>query len=549
MRKEFELLLANKGYIINYCHEDLIENENDKLAYDFSLSLSSLGYKLDKQSFELINFMNKEDLSKLYFRTINLLKSVKGANVKHVIFYKDFPNMKHYSTDEYYIRALLHYYTSSKDSYGYLGQDIEESFKEKLDDITQLDNISIISEDVAYRMLVKYFTNLLEGKTIISEANRGLLKIFIEEYNNALKPNIIPMRINLIMYIDISLNICKDKKIGDALESINLSFIKTITDVLRLYAVISKGDPSLDGEVSFISLDRKARRIFLDLLDFICEKNNNAVDDMASHEFLWKRALEKLHIGEYRRSYPNAYYVASLIRNGNYRTYNYKIEKAIEDKDEETLYLLLCSRPGVFARNLDSLIRNDNLDNNNILKAFKSIIKKISNPVLISLLNYYKNRNDLSNVRSFMYRKSLNYVIYTCEENRKPIDENIINNLIMMIEKRLIKVYSKQELIDNVYLSDEMKNYMIPTNNRNQSLGYKTVGFCSRIKLDSGENNILRFFTHWKNGNSRVDIDLSVELFDEDYNYLTTVGWHNMYGGHHIQTYHSGDIVTAPNGA
>ena len=549
MRREFKLLLASKGYIVNDFSHNYLVCDNDKLAYEFSLSLSSLGFKFDKDSFNLVKKLNHNALKFLYFETIDLLKELKGDNVCHIIFYKDFPNMEKYDEFDYYLRALLHYYTSNKDSYGYLGQDIEEELKENLTEVYKLDDLSLISNERGINILFKYFSNLLEGKTIISEANIKLLKLFILEYGFSLKPNNIPMRVNLIKYIHIHLEMVKDKKIGDALEGIDFRFIKTVTDVLRLYAIISDADCSLDGYVYFMSIDRKARRILLELLDRICEDNKYVIDDMAAYEFLWKRALEKLHVGEYKKQFPNIYYVASLIRNGNYRTFNYKVFKAIKDNDEDTLYSLLCSKPGVFARNIDMLLRNDSLDKKRLLNSFKSVSYAISNNVLISLLNFYQNRNHLGSNRSFMYRKNLNYFIYTLAENRNLLDEELINKLIKIIKERLVYNYSNKPTIDKVYLSSDMKNYMLPTNNRNQSSGFKTVGFGSRIKLNSEDKNILRFFTHWKNGDYRVDIDLSLELFDEKYNYVTTVGWHNMAGGKNISTFHSGDIVTAPKGA
>ena len=93
-----------------------------------------------------------------------------------------------------------------------------------------------------------------------------------------------------------------------------------------------------------------------------------------------------------------------------------------------------------------------------------------------------------------------------------------------------------------------MNNYMTPINNKNASSGFHTLSFGSKIKLNS-DKNILRFFTHWKNNHSRIDIDISAELFNTDFEYINSLAWHNMKGGKDIDAYHSGDIVTAPNGA
>ena len=53
-------------------------------------------------------------------------------------------------------------------------------------------------------------------------------------------------------------------------------------------------------------------------------------------------------------------------------------------------------------------------------------------------------------------------------------------------------------------------------------------------------------FVWWKNGRSRVDIDLSAAMYDRDYRYRDTLVYYNLrnFGAHH-----SGDITDAPKGA
>lgn len=543
MRKEFKLVLANMGYLVN--EYDCGDFDNLDLSLFFSKSLSSLGYLLSKDSFTVLNKLNKDDLRKLYFSSIDVLKELKG-DVNHIIFYKDFPNMEKYDEGDYLLRALLHYYTVSFSSYGYLG---DETRSNKLEEevFEKFDTLSIISEDEALRVLTKYFNNLIEGNVIISGANYTLMKLFMKDYPNLLAPSIIPIRMNLVMYINAYLDLSKDK-IGNKLEKIDLSFIKTSTDLLRLYAIISDCDPSLDKGVYFISLDRKARRIFLSILDSICKNNRYIIDDLDMYEFLWKKAFEYLHIGEYKNVYPYAYNAAVLIRSGKYQTYNSLVCEAINNFDTKKLLSLLKAKPGIFARNLDMLLRNDKVSSNDILDGFKEIACSLSTKVLIGLWEFYKNRNDLADFRIFMFRHGLGTKFYEACENRNILDEALINRVIFIIEEALINKFSCYENLGKVYLAKELENYRIPNNNRNASLGYKTISYGSKIKLEPG-GNILRFFTHWQNNDHRVDVDLSLELYDDNYKYVTTVGWHNMAGGKMISCYHSGDITTAPMGA
>ncbi|MDE7095776.1 MAG: hypothetical protein K2O23_04730, partial [Anaeroplasmataceae bacterium] len=140
------------------------------------------------------------------------------------------------------------------------------------------------------------------------------------------------------------------------------------------------------------------------------------------------------------------------------------------------------------------------------------------------------------------------------EENREEIEETLKQQAIQIIKDALYRIYSKCEKLENVYVEESLKNYALPINQRNASKGHQTLTFGSRVKLEMEEGNFLRFFTHWKNmpGDNprcRVDIDLSIELVNEDFTKCISVAWHSMDAGKKFSTFHSGDIVTAPNGA
>ena len=77
-----------------------------------------------------------------------------------------------------------------------------------------------------------------------------------------------------------------------------------------------------------------------------------------------------------------------------------------------------------------------------------------------------------------------------------------------------------------------------------------TLTHGSKVYVGDGERgDFVRLFTHWKNGDSRVDIDLSVELVSDDLKNAISLSWHNPDGGKPFNSYHSGDFTTAPDGA
>ena len=121
--------------------------------------------------------------------------------------------------------------------------------------------------------------------------------------------------------------------------------------------------------------------------------NESFIDDLAMHEFLWKKALEKLHIGDYSNNFPLLYSLITKFRNDDYKTYNSKVVSAYKSKNINELISLLTIKPGVFARSIDYLIRNLDEYKNNILSGFAKVATKVSTSLLLQLWSYYKNRH------------------------------------------------------------------------------------------------------------------------------------------------------------
>ena len=539
----FKEYLFNKGYAV-------LPESNYNKPYLNALgalyrTFCSYGYRLEGDNFIELVKLDQKALKEFYFDYFNLMQKAKGDNVDHKVFYPNFPNVEDISDDELYIRGVLHYLTASSDNYGFINQDLAiDDNKEKLVS-NDYEDITLLTEEEAIKILSKYVNALFEQKTVISYAYHNLIKSFYIVYPHLLSPIEIPFKENVAFYCSLLLN--DNKKIGDTFNKSNLRFIKTATDLLRVYSIISQGSAQLEGRIIFKSLDRKARRLFLSLLDDICESNSSVIDDLARNEFYYKRAFEKLHVGEYKKEYPYIWQVANDFRSGNYSTYYSKLDNNKDNQDE--LIRLLSLRPGEFCRRLDSILRNKNFDPNKTLQAFSNIADKVSAGVLLGLWEFFKNRN-LYPTRVFHIKKLMD-VFKEIDDKRENLDEVIVEAVLEIIEYALSKIYSGYERLESVYLDESLKNYVVPTNARNTSLCNHALSFGTRIKLDESECEFLRLFTHWKNMNNggRVDIDLSVEFVNDDFTKMFSVAWHSMGNGKKFETYHSGDFVTAPDGA
>lgn len=454
--------------------------------------------------------------------------------------------MENIQDDEYIIRAILHYITADEYSYGYMAQDIKKIKNEKenidIDPIT----IGIIDEEKAIDILSKYFTSIFESNKVVSSQDQILVKKFLKIYPYKVTPSFFLFKENLAIFAQIILE--NQKKTYMLFNYLPITNFKTVTDVLRLYSAISNKS-SLNRHITLKSLDRQTRYLFLSYLNTLAKNKEDIMDDFAQHEVLWKKAFRLLHVGEFKSKYPYIYKCAEKLRTNQYETFFSKINTYIQNNDKE-VFLLLKTKPGFFARILDSLIRNTSFTIDEILSEFFIVCHLISTNVLIQLWEYYQNRNLLLDNRFITYRSEFNFVSIKVNENRSQYSINDLNKIINCIEEGLRMLYSFRPLFQDVYIDPIMKNYMVPINNKNQLEGLNTLIFGSKIKLSPENNQILRFFTHWKNvKNDRVDIDLSAELYDDSFEYISSLAWHDMSGGRKFNSYHSGDITSAPNGA
>lgn len=547
MKEIYLSKLLSKGFAVL---NESKENENSNLSLAALMqSFQSLGYTLSSKDLKLLSKIDEEEFKRFYNETLLIMKKSRGET-KHLIFYPNFPKMEHISDEEYYLRAVLHYITASSEDVGFFNQDILDKRKTTKLENKDLENIQIININQSEKLLASLITSLFEQKTPISENEYLFIENFFMDYPHLIKINEIPFKENIAVYFKF-LTKNRKEKLGEILTYNLLNFIKVPTDLLRMYAFISNGDLMLKKKTRFISLDRKCRRLFLQKMDDLAENNSLIMDDLSRHEFYFKKAFEKLHVGEYSHQFKNIYQAAKKLRNDDYQTYYANLE--INKDHQQKLLSLLKARPGEFARKLDYLLRKSNFDSNLTLLEFEKVSDKVSTNVLIQLWTHFNNRVLEEQRIITLKRKSIKYV--SLDETRGKIDNRIIKKLIEIIEEALRKIYSCYPQKGKVYLDPSMKNYMVMNTQRNKSGQHHTLTYGSRIKLDESRGSFLRFFTHWKNcdkskvNRDRVDIDLSLELIDAKEKTLCSVSWHNMGAGRKFKTFHSGDITTAPDGA
>lgn len=510
-------------------------------------SFRTLGYALDGSVIKHLSKCPAEKVTEFYQYYFALMKDERGVAYPHPVFYPQFPDMEGITNIEYFVRACLHYLTARADTYGFVNDDLPTPKEVRSRDAGgECDKVEGISSRAVKKFFVDYAKKCFEGKLAISEEKYRLLEYIFQDYGDEIDITAIPFHENIGAYVDV---LGGPKHLNEKM----LSFVSVPTDVLRIYAVLSEESPSLNEHIKFKSLKRKDRRILLAKLNALAEKKPNFCEDLGRNEFLWKRALEKLHPGEFSQLFPALAKAVHDFRNDNYDTYYGLLEKAKEDQDR---YLdLLSRRPGEFARRLDATLRYVGYDPQKTLKAFAEVGDKVSTPVLLSLWTFFANRPKGAR-RVFRFHVAFYYRVYAVERGLPPMLESTRKQIISLLEDLLRGIYAKRERVEKVYLSPSLKQYAVPANARNANSMNKTLTYGSRISLPK-KVRYLRCFTHWHNMKGdpkypyqgRVDIDLSAEFLTEDFRHNKSLGWHNMAAMNAYHCFHSGDFVTAPRGA
>ncbi|WP_165075196.1 TerD family protein [Paludisphaera rhizosphaerae] len=489
-------------------------------------NLESLGFLLDEDVVEELKRLSPIQLDSFYQRLVKDLRAMVGAHRTFSPMYPNFPAQVMDMTEaELYLNAFRHYWTHRL-------PETEPKARDPLEDSPNLRIIRLGTREDFENV----FTLLARSKSPFSPQDQEDVKWFIAQYRDGIKrlmPEHIPCKENLgVLGAELIRNT------SDA-EAVLGPHIKTATDVLRLAAAMSGGDVSLAQACRFGKFRRAERTLLLGWI----ERATSRTEDMLRWKQRWIRLGERLHPGEYAGRFPETAAAFDVLRNGRpFETFNSRVERSLLRKDVDSVLDLLDDRPGELARRLDHLTRLGD-DRDAIVARFASRADRVSTPVLLQVLTYFRRRGEPADLRTFFPKGNIAKV-YAIHEALPALPAGVDEELSTICEQALLDRFSKLPPLGACYLDDMLRNYLVPFSQRSASKTLRTLVRGSRLPLP--ECTTMRFFVWWKNGRGRVDIDLSAAMYDADFGYISTLAYYNLkdYGAHH-----SGDIVDAPQGA
>ena len=339
---------------------------------------------------------------------------------------------------------------------------------------------------------------------------------------------------------------------------------RTVTDVLRLAVALAGGDVSLAEPCRFPSFSRAQRRRLLGLLDAVgqVQDSRDSAEEMARRCERWKRLARHLRPGDYARRFPRAAALLHQVASGDAEAgFTSRLEEALARRDVEGALRLLTTRPGVFARRLNHLLRLcvDEATHERVVAGFARVAPEVSLPVLVRLWEYFSSPGpDALPWRVVAIKAAAGTKTTLIPSTRRPgpADAAVVRAVEEALRRaRLGRIAVDQELYEG---------YTAPVGLRSASPGMRTAGRGTRLPLPEGET--IRFFLHWRDlpkappdapeparpaaaegsPDTRVDLDLSAFFVSEDFTRTEQIAYYNLRS---TAAVHSGDLTSAPDGA
>ncbi|GAB2638627.1 hypothetical protein GCM10009743_12410 [Kribbella swartbergensis] len=400
---------------------------------------------------------------------------------------------------------------------------------------------------------------LLVRRSPLSAADRADLQVLLAEADPSWLPDEIPVRETRALVLAHFL--------ADHPELIDRA--GTATDVLRLLYALMDADPGLrTPPVRRRSLPRATRRLVLGRLDRLPAET--LIEDMLRHERAWKRIAENLHPLEFATRYPRAALAFAVVRRTDLdlstaagravageaaqhpfvrvdggrlttRTFASRLEDAFLSRPGHALDLLR-QRPGELVRRLVQLARALPSDQHGALvDALTTAVSEVSPVVLTAALGQV--RTPPGELRLFFPRGGTAR-IWTTVDDREPLPAELATALSGVLVGEMLRRATGLPRLRRVFLDEELTRLAAPGSERGASSTLLRMTRGSAVPIPQDE--LLRLFLHWvEPAGRRVDLDLSVAVFDEEWGFVGLCDYTRLRFDQDALV-HSGDLTSAP---
>ncbi|MFE0045875.1 MXAN_6230/SCO0854 family RING domain-containing protein [Streptomyces albireticuli] len=447
-------------------------------------------------------------------------------------------------------------------------------------------------------------TALLARRTPLSPQDRADLAVLVAHAPDGLGwlPADVPVREAKALVLGALL---RDARTAEAARRRLPELLTTATDVLRLLCVWSGGDPDPRGAPRMRSVPRGLRRALLAVLDGLDVPA--LVEDVHRHPRAWKRAGEVLHPYERHARHPRAalafatlratetsatgdlgeallrtaaaYPEAVTVRAGTARTarpttvpvrvglrglydrgpvrrsvprvrivartWAARAEEALRGDDPAAALRLLGERPGELVRRLDHLLRRygAGLPAEELGRVLRRGLPSVGPGPLLSALGELRGRHLAGERRVFFPRGRVSRP-FRADDDRAPLPGGTVAEVCALLEAEVLRRLGKESRFDLAVLDSGLAGIPVPFAERSTASSLVEVPRGGFFPLPEGE--VLRLFLHWTEpAGTRVDLDLSVVFFDEEWRFTGLCDYTSLRRRDDAAV-HSGDLTSAP---
>lgn len=351
-------------------------------------------------------------------------------------------------------------------------------------------------------------------------------------------------------------------------------YADTATDVLRMLAVRSGGDPDLLELPRLRGLPRPVRRELLALLDGFDLRR--LAEDMARNPRAWKRVGEILHPFEQAHRHARValafavlrgtrvgdsalgeVLLAEAARHEDVRiagdrlrivTWQGRVEEAIGRWDTTAAAGLLRERPGELLRRLDLLLARSGSVTlpEAVGDALAEALARTAPGPLLGAYGQMKIRSVPGHRRVFFPRGRVTKA-YAVEDHRPPLPSRVAGRAGELIEAEAVRRLAAREgeRYEVAVLDASLADLPVPFAERASAASLVAVPRGSSLPMPA-DSETVRLFLHWLQPKGvRVDLDLSVALYDDLWRFVGLCDYtHLTYAGGAAR--HSGDLTSAP---
>ncbi|WSP43486.1 hypothetical protein OG247_11080 [Streptomyces sp. NBC_01244] len=327
--------------------------------------------------------------------------------------------------------------------------------------------------------------------------------------------------------------------------------LTSATDVLRLLAALSGGDPALltPAPSRFHSPDRPLRRALLGVLDALPVPG--LVEELLRHPTAWKRAAETLHPFERYARHPRAALAFAVLRGtvlsgalgaalregaaahpdalrveGNRlrpATWSGRLERALAGADPGAAAAVAGERPEELVLRLDHLLRlhtGDRLVPELARELARGLPAVGAGPLLAALGALRGRARDRTGSRRVFFPKGPAGHVRSVAEDRPPLPGPLVTAAAALLEAEVLRRFAlaEGEPYELAVLDSGLAELPVPSGEQAHAGAPASVPRGSVLALPAGEE--LRLFLHWSEARNQVaHLDLAVAFFDADWKF------------------------------